>query len=895
MVKGIALLKQLENKTLSQAFNEYMQMINELECDKVKDTVMLLIKNSDNEDLLQNLLISTINKTSSLAEGQALLSQVLSTVLNTIKRFENPISTLFQLLECFTQKKDEIARFKILEVLMKFEFNVINIVNLMYKADIDALVLDILKSKEAMIDDFIRNSIMLDNPNVAKNLALVLPNLGSRFFSSYNSFLFLFESENHHLRNCLLDILQGLVQDFKKTENIEAISEITQHISERLLDVNFYVRSKALSVIGELFKKECILKDQRNSLIKEITERAKDKTVIVRKKSIGLLTQLLINHPFKDKNTLERLEKRPKSGSESQKRVIVDFEEFVALMETALSVVISLLDHTVKTDLIEISDFVKVSYLLKLQGSREAIQKMLCIVFTKDKQVVIDVFKEILTERGDILYEFINDKAFEAILGSLDLDEKLLWKNIFNNNKLFESVYILRQSQKPVSEESAYMLLQNITEILFRSKDELELEKNIQTYVNMLCILKRMKHRAASESDIFTLIIKNLIKMVFYEPSVIKHTVEVIYCTSVNPEYNAGKLLKSLCLTKSTLKIVDAVGCIALNQFYLLERLEVSIKSQKNGKALIENSSIRKSLDDFREKRKSLEEARRSSLSRISLDRTTSLMKKRLSLRFEELEASLKDKSDEEVADFFFYLKEHEILYSKESMLHQLVPLVVSSLKSANPTVQAVAHTSLFKCMLISSDFFNENKCFFIEALNSPLVNVRNTAITAFHDFLIFFNMSVDSSALFEKLNDREINKNAMLVVFSLLQKNIIRLKNNAVCLASHLFDESLGHIVKTLVKQLSSNNNTISILFYEAYKSNLSIDIVKYLAGFVAPLIHESLFLKCLKNTSDMKGNGDIERLKAVFSVFEITEKFVKENIFREEMKQILGQADAL
>lgn len=861
--------------------NEYTKIINNMTKNTVKQTIDLISKTED--ESFKVLIGMTINKIMEFSsENVSALNECLSYILNASKALENPVSILFLLLENLSQKKDEVARLKILEILSKHHYSVSNIINMLYKEDTHTVILEILKMNENLIDEFIKTSILIDNSTVSKNISLILPSLDPKHFISYNSFLSLFESENHHMRNCLLEIFQGLILSFREQENIEAIRELIELVSERLYDVNFYVRSKALGVIGDLFKKECILKDQRNHIIEEIIGRTKDKTVIVRKKSISLLTQILINHPFKDRKYLDsdttslnsKYDDNTTAGS--QKRMLDDFNEFVQLMESCLENIVGLLDYNLKTDLLEISDFIKTAYLLKLKGSKEAIQKILGTVFTKDKQIIIEIFKEILTKRGEILYEFINDKAFEAILGCLDIDEKILYKNIFNNQRVFESIYILRQSQKGLSESNGLALLQFVTDILFRSKDESDLRRNIDTYINTLCILKNMNNRIEHNSDIFTLAIKNVIKMVFFERSVIKNTVEMIYYTSINPEITTGKMLKSLCLTKSTLKIVDAIGSVALNQFYLLERLERTL--QRN-EIEIDQSNIK----NIRERRKSIEDIRRTSLSRMSIDRSSN-KRGRLSLNFEDLQESLKNKADEEIADFFFYLKEKEILYSTDSMLHQFIPILVDSLQNEDPEIKAIAYSSLFKCMLISSEFFNEYRHLIREALYSPVIAVKNNAISAIHDFMIFYNTLVDPSLLFDKLNDNTVNKNAILVIFDLLQKNIIRLKNNSIQLASLIFDEQLGRIVRTLIRNLSSNNNAISSIFYDSFVGGIDVEIVRYLAGFIAPTIQEALFLKCIKN-----GSEDIERLKAIFEVFKLSEKFIKENMFREEMKQIL------
>lgn len=876
---------------MDETLERYSQLIADLTPQTTKNTISLLPdKDPEVLRLLLHTLVARLAGLSSESSNE--LAKNLDLILGLLKGIEDKVSILFLLLENLPNRRDEVHRLSVLEMLRRQDFSVMNIINLLYKSDTDALVLDILRNKEEMIADFIREATRVDNATATRNVASILPRLGPEYFVNYTSFMFLFESESYQLRNCMIDIIEMLVLHFKEESRIENIRELAEHVSERLCDSNFYVRSKALGCIGNLFKSECVLKDQRNHLIRGILERIKDKTVIVRKRCISLLGQILLNHPFRDRATLERSSDNSQECCElghgaagHTKAIEDDFNEFTELMESALASIVSLLNYNLKTDINEISAFIKIAYLLRLNGSRQAVHKILGIVFTKERQIVIDVFREIFSKRGDVLYEFIGDRAFEVILGCLDVDEKAIYKSIYSGHRIFESTYVLKQIRKPISESNALVLLQHVTSILFGSRNEEELGVNVRSYLNALCIMRNLRNRVEYNHEILTIATKNLIKMVFFERSVIKATVGLFYSISSNPEKTVGKFLKNLCLCKSTLKLVDSVGWIALNQFYLLERLERRLKSGAHtGRLSLGNSMVDESL---REKRKSLEESRRSSLGRLSVDKGTSFSD-RLSLKLGEMEDALRNKTDEEVADFFFYLKEREMLYSDTSMLHQLLPLVKTSLASSNPEVQAVGFSSLFKCMLVSSEFFNENIGVLADGLNHPSLSVRNIAVISLHDFLIFYNSSIDSSLLFDKLGDREVSKNALLAAFNLLQKNIIRIKNNSVKLVALLFDEDLGSIVRTMVKAFSSNNNTISTMFYETYLSHLGTEYVRFLAPFVGASIQESLFLKCMKNCSPSDG---LCRLKAVFESFELSEKFIKDNMFREEMRGLTEQ----
>lgn len=867
-----------KKENIDEGFEEYNAIISEMDVSTIKYVFSRLPTNKP--ELFKVLLHSFVAKLVLLSNDSSNeLINNLDMVLEAVKRIPNSVSILFYLLENLSAKKLEIYRISVLELLSKQEYNVMNIVNLLYKNDSEILIFDILKNQNDKIDDFIRESIKIDHSCVSKNISLIFPLLNPIHFVNYKSFTFFFEKENHYLRNCFIDIIESLILYFKEQNNLESIKELTNLLSYRLSDVNYYVRNKALGSISNLFRNEAILKDQRNHLIKEIIERAKDKTVIVRKKSINLLSQILMNHPFKDRDFLDR----EFNVSLPSVRFQEDFNEFVNLMEEGLTVITSLLDYNLKTDINEITTFIKIAYLLKLKNSKQAIQKTLKIVFTKERLIIIEVFKEILTQRGEILYEFINDKAFEIILSNLDVDEKPLFKNIYNNHKVSESIYVLKQMRKPITENNALSLLQFITQILFTSQNEVELKANVKCYLNTLYLIRNMKYRIEHNHEIFNLITKNIIKMVFFEKSMIKYTIELIYYLSNNPEKTIGKFVKNLCLSKSTLKILDSIGFIALNQFYLLEIFE---KKFRRLEADIKRVSISGNIEyELREKRKSLEDVRRSSLSRLSIDRNTSSFEiAKLSLKFDELEENLKNKPDEEVADFFFFLKEKEILYSETSLLHQLIPLLKQSIHNADKNIQLTAYSSLFRCMLISSEFFEENLPELYTALDHANVAIKNVACVALHDFIIFYNSSINTDILFEKLDDMDVAKNVILIIFNLLQKNIIRIKNNSVKVVGLLFNETLGNIVKTMIKTLAGCTNVISLIFYEVYLSNLGPDYIKYLASFINLSIQESMFLKCLK--SDVS----FDKLQVVYESFELSEKFVKENMFRGQMQQLIS-----
>lgn len=154
------------------------------------------------------------------------------------------------------------------------------------------------------------------------------------------------------------------------------------------------------------------------------------------------------------------------------------------------------------------------------------------------------------------------------------------------------------------------------------------------------------------------------------------------------------------------------------------------------------------------------------------------------------------------------------------------------------------------------------------------------------HDLVILYNSYIDSALLFAHLDDPAASRNAALVIYSLLCRNIMRMKGNVTKLIARLFDAEIGSIVRAIVKNFSTNNNVASVIFHETFLSDLSIEHLRYLCGFVSAGIHESLFLKCLASAAPLP------RLRCVFEEFKLSEKFISEQIFRDEMKALVGNA---
>ncbi|BGP48178.1 condensin complex non-SMC subunit Cnd1 [Rhodotorula kratochvilovae] len=116
------------------------------------------------------------------------------------------------------------------------------------------------------------------------------------------------DSESYPMRNAILEVLGLLLRELSLTESGALSLEPAQHtrlltsfhtlITERLLDLNSYVRAKAASVLRE----SCALPPRVPALRLELASLAarslRDKAASVRRNCLALLRELVLTHPY---------------------------------------------------------------------------------------------------------------------------------------------------------------------------------------------------------------------------------------------------------------------------------------------------------------------------------------------------------------------------------------------------------------------------------------------------------------------------------------------------------------------------------------------------------------------------------------------------------------------
>ncbi|KAH8919555.1 hypothetical protein BT69DRAFT_1284724 [Atractiella rhizophila] len=122
------------------------------------------------------------------------------------------------------------------------------------------------------------------------------------------------DSEFYQVRNAILDVLGLLIKslsamdDEQGPQNPEDENDATQStkqidsffilIFERFLDLNGYVRTKVVQICNKLLDLQSKFPKQRIEMTSLAVRALEDKSALVRKGSIALLTKLILTHPY---------------------------------------------------------------------------------------------------------------------------------------------------------------------------------------------------------------------------------------------------------------------------------------------------------------------------------------------------------------------------------------------------------------------------------------------------------------------------------------------------------------------------------------------------------------------------------------------------------------------
>nr|XP_045604996.1 condensin complex subunit 1-like [Procambarus clarkii] len=119
--------------------------------------------------------------------------------------------------------------------------------------------------------------------------------------------------EAQSMRNCVLSILGSLVLKVLSGEDLDFKSkelrdQCLDHLEDHIHDVHAFVRSKVLQIWNELITEKAVPLRRQHRILKLVLGRLQDKSSIVRKNAVQLLTAFVKGNPFAAKLPLEELQ-----------------------------------------------------------------------------------------------------------------------------------------------------------------------------------------------------------------------------------------------------------------------------------------------------------------------------------------------------------------------------------------------------------------------------------------------------------------------------------------------------------------------------------------------------------------------------------------------------------
>nr|XP_053639720.1 condensin complex subunit 1-like [Cherax quadricarinatus] len=119
--------------------------------------------------------------------------------------------------------------------------------------------------------------------------------------------------EAYTMRNCVLSILGSLVLKVLSGEDLDNKSkdlrdQCLDHLEDHIHDIHAFVRSRVLQIWNDLITEKAVPLRRQHQILELILGRLKDKSSVVRKNAVQLLTAFVKGNPFAAKLPLEELQ-----------------------------------------------------------------------------------------------------------------------------------------------------------------------------------------------------------------------------------------------------------------------------------------------------------------------------------------------------------------------------------------------------------------------------------------------------------------------------------------------------------------------------------------------------------------------------------------------------------
>ncbi|KAK4295273.1 hypothetical protein Pmani_032152 [Petrolisthes manimaculis] len=236
----------------------------------------------------------------SLVRTKLTRDSVFQIIGTLVKKFNHGLGCslkMMQLLQHFQHMVTPAAQGII---ILTESFNVKTIVSDMIREIAKVDLKDLMKDSSGL-----RNFSQFITELSDKSPKLVMPSL-----SLLINFL---HEEAYFMRTCVLSTLGSVILKVLNGDNLEEKSkelrdQCLDHLEDHIHDVQAFVRSRALQVWSDLITEKAVPLSRQQRVLNLVLGRLQDKSLVVRKNAVQLLTAFIKGNPFAAKLPLEELE-----------------------------------------------------------------------------------------------------------------------------------------------------------------------------------------------------------------------------------------------------------------------------------------------------------------------------------------------------------------------------------------------------------------------------------------------------------------------------------------------------------------------------------------------------------------------------------------------------------
>ncbi|KAK1277671.1 hypothetical protein QJS04_geneDACA016585 [Acorus gramineus] len=727
---------------------------------------------------------------------------------------------------------------------------------------------------------------------VAKNVGVLVPHFGG---------------ESYKIRNGLVGVLGKLVMkafvgplETDQRLSLRSKKSMLEILIERFRDVSAYTRSKTLQVWAELCEEKAVPIGLWNEVASLAVGRLEDKSSFVRKSALDLLITMLQHNPFgpqlpvsgfevtlgkyreklremgggdveeaasgdgdvwEDNDAAEAPVDLPEVGDLEQTRVLVASLEaglrFSRRLSEAMPVLVRLMGSSSSTDVEHAILLLMRCRQFQIDGSDEALRKMLPLSFSQDKSiceaveeafVTIYIRKNTMETAKNLLTLAIESNigdlaAMESIVRSLVLKGEIsastiaaLW-DFFSfsiNGVTAEQSRGALQILCMAAKSSTGILgshLGDIIDIGFgrRSKEDPLLARQACIALEILSNEEREKLISGSGSRVFG-ILQKLITDIWLSDdfwyAFVDKAISAIYTVHPSPETLACNIIKRsfasvfanndgandayadqdigntyLCSSVEASKLskfLFIVGHVALKHLLYIESCVGKIRKERSKKEKLYSDS-----QDCQENHSLPAEAN------VKDDGISAELG--LAASGDAMLDLLSERAEKEIVSGFS--TEKNLISSCAPFLSKLCRNF--SLMQKFPVLQASAMFALCKLMIIDADFCEANlQLLFTVVENAPSETVRSNCTVALADLAVRFPNLLEpwTENVYARLKDPSVSvqKNAVLVLSHLILNDMMKVKGYIYEMAMRLEDEDerTSNLAKLFFNELSKKGS---------------------------------------------------------------------------------------